>query len=599
MSITPDIIQLLIIIAVAMVFFAFDWIPADIVAMGMVLVLLFTGILPPDKAFAGFASDTVMMIFGLFIMTAALLRTGVVDLVGRAIMRFGASKPEQILLYVLIAVSVISAFISNTAATAFFLPVVFGIVARTKESPSKYLLPLAFCSILTSSVTLVSTSTNIVVSDLIKQSGMEPIGMFELAPVGIPIAIIGFLYIWFIGRRLMPNRMVEDIEDQFGLRPYLTEILILPDSNFVDKTLAESRIGQDLDLAVLRVVRDKSHIVARRTLKLKANDRLLVQGSKENILRIKDIQGLEIKAEVDLKFSGEEGGETVMAEAILMPHSNLVGRNLREGRFRERYDLQVLAINRSGETIRSKLSQTTLKAGDVLLLQGNASSIKALEDGDMFNVLGAVSHDAVNYSKAPLTIVIFIFALLLATFKFATFPVAMIAGAFLVFITRCVTPEEAYHSLEWQALILIGFMLSLGVAMEQTGTAKYLAGLIVHAFGSADPLWLLGGFFVLTVALTQPMSNQAAAVVVVPIALQTASQIGVNPRTFAMMIAVAASCSYLTPLEPSCLMVYGPGRYRFADFIKIGAILTILIFIVAMLIVPLVWPLHLAAGPLH
>ena len=199
--------------------------------------------------------------------------------------------------------------------------------------------------------------------------------------------------------------------------------------------------------------------------------------------------------------------------------------------------------------------------------------------------------------RAPLAIGIFVLVLGLATFKILTLPVAMMLGALLVFLTRCVTPEEAYEDIEWKAIILIGCMLGLGVAMEHTGAARYLSSLIVHGVGLSSPLLLLGGFFLLTVVLTQPMSNQAAAIVLLPIALQTAYQLQVNPRTFAMMIAVAASCSYITPLEPSCIMVYGAGRYRFSDFLKVGSLLTLIIFVIAMLLVPIVWPLHAAGAP--
>ena len=239
------------------------------------------------------------------------------------------------------------------------------------------------------------------------------------------------------------------------------------------------------------------------------------------------------------------------------------------------------------------MSQVPLHLGDILLVQGSRPNIASLSEDNTFRIIGALDEKRSIIKRAPYALAIFVIVMALATFKVVSFPVAVILGSVAAFLTRCITPDEAYREIEWKAVILIACMLAFGTAMEQTGTAKYLAGLIVKGAGHLGTLWLLSGFFALTVLLTQPMSNQAAAVVALPVAVQTASQLGLNPRCFAMMIAVAASCSYLTPLEPSCLMVYGPGRYRFVDFLKIGSILTVLIYVIAIVLVPRVWPVRL------
>jgi di/tricarboxylate transporter len=303
--------------------------------------------------------------------------------------------------------------------------------------------------------------------------------------------------------------------------------------------------------------------------------------------------GIDIRADVDFSDPDLQREDLRLVEAILLPRSPLIRRTLKGVRFRERYNLQVLAINRHAETIRLKISEVRLQMGDVLLVQGDRANIAALQDDSTIRILDVVDTKPLNVSRARLAIAIFVGALATATLGLLALPVAVLVGAVLVFLTRCITPEEAYRHVEWKALILIGSMLSLGVAIEQTGAARFLAGQIVGLAPGAHPAWLLTAFFGLTVLLTQPMSNQAAAVVMLPIALQTALQLGMNPRTFAMMIAVAASCSYLTPLEPACLIVYGPGRYRFADFLKVGAPLTVLIYVLAIGLVPLVWPLQL------
>lgn len=588
---TVEILVVLAILLLAVTSFALDRVPADVTALGVMLSLVFTGVLPPERAFAGFASHTVMMILGLLIMTAALQRSGVVEVAGRELIRRAGAHPERLLLFVIIAVAVVSTFMSNTAATAFFLPVVFGVASKLGQSPSRYLLPLAFASILTSSVTLISTSTNLVVSELLTQYGLGPMGMFELAPVGIPITVAGLIYIWTAGIRLMPDTGDAGPQKDFGLRPYLTEVLVLEGSPLVGKTLAESGIGRDMDLTIVRVLRKGTYISPRRNTKLSAGDVLLLEGFRENILKVKEIPGIEIKADATLSTPQVENEPTIV-EAVILPGSPLLDRTLESISFRQRYDLQVLAINRAGATLIRKLSDIRLRLGDVLLVQGDPGAIRALDEGRLLNILTAVDLPKRDSRKAKTALGIFLAAMLLGTFEVVPFSVACLSGALVSFMTRTIAPEEAYREVEWKALILIGCMLSLGAAMQETGTERYLADLFLSFVGSPSPYLLLGVFFVLTLLLTQPMSNQAAAVVIVPIAIQTAVRLNLPPRPLVLMVAVAASCSYLTPLEPSCLMVYGPGKYRFRDFFIVGLPLTFVIFAIALLLVPFFWPLQ-------
>jgi len=594
---TPQIGTLLAILAAALVLFSFEWISADVVALGVLLALVFFNLVPADRAFAGFGSDTVLVILGLLIMTTALRRTGVVDIAGRAILRRTGSSPRRLPLLIMVAAGTLSSFISNTATTAFFLPVTLGVAARARISPSRLLLPLAFASILASSVTLVATSTNLVVSGLMTQQQLPPIGMFELTPVGLPILVVGLAYLVVVGRRLIPDRPPSDeLMDAFGLRPYLTEILIGETSPLVGKTLGQSGLGRDLDLTVLEVIREKTKYLApRATLTLQPGDVLLVEGERSEVLKIKDVAGIDIKADVTLADPDVQADEVRLAEALVPPRSRLIGRTLKGVGFRERYGLQVLGINRHGETIRRKISQVRLRLGDLLLLQGPEAALAPLLADQSLRVLGAVRERRPNLRRAPWAVAIFVGTLALATTGALSLAEAVLLGVVLTFVTRCITPEEAYREVEWKALIVIASMLVVGAAMGETGAARLLARSLVDLAGNAGPLAYLSAFFVLTVALTQPMSNQAAAAVVLPVALQTGLALGWNPRTFAMMVAVAASTSYLTPLEPSCLLVYGPGRYRFADFLKVGAPLTVLIYLIAIALVPRVWPL--GAGP--
>lgn len=590
---SSDIIILLSIVAVAVVLFTFEFVPADVTALGVMVSLILTGILEPDAAFAGFGSDTVIMILGLLVMTAALLRTGVVDMTGRAILRRAGTSPDRLLVLVTVSVATLSAFISNTAAAAFFLPIVMGLAIRAKASPSLFLLPMAFASILTSPVTLISTSSNIVVSGLMTRYGLDPIGMFELAPVGIPISIVGIVYLLTIGKRLIPARAAgSELAEDFGLGPYLSEVVVQKNSKLAGKTLDESGFGRDLDLTVLGVLRkEQTPILPQGGTLLREGDVLIVEGNREEILKIKDTAGLDIHPDVKFPVAGEDKNGFVLAEAILVPGSPLTGRTLKSYQLRERHGVQVLAIHRHGVSLRDKLSRIPLRLGDALLLQGSREMLASLEDRNVMRIVGAKEEERPRLRHAWPAIGIFVAAVVAATLEIVPLAVAFITGAVLTLLTRCLTPEEAYREIEWKALIVIGSMLALGTAMEDTGAAEFLARQIVEWTAGTNPVWLLSGFFILTVALTQPMSNQAAAIVVLPLAVETAFAAELNPRTFAMMIAVAASVSYLTPLEPACLMVYGPGRYRFMDFLRVGILLTVAIYVIAILLVPRLWPL--------
>ena len=589
----PQILLMLGTVFAAVVLFSWDRMPTDVTALGILLFLILTGLLPPATAFAGFGSDVVVMMLGLLVIMAALARTGVTDFAGRAILRWTNGGFNQLLLVVMIAAVAMGAFMSNTAATAFFLPIVIGLAHRAKVSAARLLMPLAFASIFASSITLISTSTNIIVSGLMTEYDMPPMGMFELTAVGLLIAMAGVVYMFTLGQRLVPDRIPPEQIEDLSVPLYLTEILILPNSSLIGKTLRESGMGRDLDLTVLRIGRGKArYFVPRASTRLEKDDVLLVEGAQEDILYVKEVAGIDIKADVELSDPELQTDDIGLTEVILLPGSPLIGRTLKGLRFREQYGLQVLAINRRGERLARRMSQIRLRMGDVLVVQGDRARITALEERDTFRILGSIDGSRLLRRRAPRAIAIFGGVLAATAFNVVSLPVAMLLGALLVFVTRCITPEEAYSQVNWKALILIASMLGLGAAMEATGTAQFLAGQVVKFVGHSQPTWVLTAFFAMTVLLTQPMSNQSAAVVVLPVAIQTAAQLGLNPRSFAMMVALAASCSFLTPLEPSCLLVYGPGRYRFMDFIKVGLLPTLLIYLISITMVPLLWPVQ-------
>ena len=590
---TLSIVILLGIIALAVILFSIEYFPIDVVALIILVVVILTGLLTPEAAFAGFGSNTSMMILGILIMTAGLSKTGVIELTGRALVKNSGAKPAHLFNMIMIAAATLSAFLSNTAATAFFMPITISLARRTKSNPSRLLMPLAFAAILASSVTLVSSSTNIVISGLIMQYDLEPLGMFELTLVGLPILLLGLGYMILIGRHVVPEReTAKPVYDSNGVQPYITEVTPLASSPLLGNTLEDSRLGQDFDIVVLKIAKaGQGHLIPGPEQTIDLGDTLLIEVPRDRLPELETAIGLQVKQEVEVTRPVTTSKGIQLFELILLPGSTLIGRTLATLDFRERFGMQVLGINRSGRTIQTHLGNLRLRVGDQLLVQGEHETIIQLGQDNRFRILEMMEKKDGTYPLARRAIAIFLIAMLAAALEIVSLPVASLLGAAVMFISGCITPEEAYREVNWPTLILIGSMLALGAAMQTTGAAEFFANWVVATFGSRDPRLLLTAFFALTMLLTQPMSNQAAAALVLPLAIQTALQLGLNPRSFAVMIAVGASCSFLTPLEPACLMIYGPGGYKFFDFFKNGLPLTILTYVIAIVLVPLFWPL--------
>lgn len=590
---TTPVATVLALLFVAVVLFALERIPVDIVTILLVVGLVLTGTLTAADAFAGFGNDIVITIGGLFILTGGLVKTGVVDTIGRYLHRITGGNEFRLTALVMVVAAATSSFFNNTTVAAMMVPVVLGIAGRAQIQPSKLMMPLAFGSILGGTCTLIGTSTNLAVSGAMPRYEMEPLSMFELTPVGIAIVGVGLLYMLLVGLRLLPSRGTADsLTEQYNIREYISEVVVLEESPLVGKTLADANLSDEFDLVVIGIIRGaQGRIAPRADERVRAGDLLLVQGRVEDILRVKSAAGIEIRPDFELSEQMFGGGDSELFEAMVLRGSDLVGRTLRGLNFRDRFDLTVLAINRHGMAHLTKLSTVTLRFGDVLLVQGRRERIAPLvSDGNLL-LLEEVSERRVRESKRPWAIASFLLFLALSVSQIVPLSVAVLIGTLVLLASRAVRTQEMYDFVEWRLLVLIAGMISFGAAMEKTGTDQYLADMIVRTAGGFGDLWVLGGFFALTVLLTQPMSNQAAALVVLPIAVKTAVALGLNPRAFAVTIAYAASCSFLTPLEPASVLVYTPGRYRFFDFVKVGSILTVAVFAIVMLLVPVFWPL--------
>ncbi|MBS1792212.1 MAG: SLC13 family permease [Acidobacteria bacterium] len=587
------------LLLVALILFGTEKIPVDVVGILLVIGLVLTGVLNVNEALAGFGDNVIVTIGGLFVLTGGLIKTGVVDLIGRRLYKISGNNEFLLTALIMVVAAVSASVLKNTTTTAMFLPVVIGLAERAKIPPSKLLMPLAFGAILGGSCTLIGTSTNLAVSGAMTRYGMDPYSMFELAPVGILTFAFGMLYMLFAGRKLLPARGGEDsLTEQYHIREYISELLVLPGSHLIGKTLGEADINRELDLNVLGIIRGREQKIAPAAKeRIELNDLLIVEGKLANILNVKTEAGLEIKADFKLNDEVLEGGSVELFEVMVMRDSRLVGQTLKSIRFRQVFDLTVLAINRHGETIVEKLSEVMLRFGDVLLVQGTREEIEPLVAEREMLLLEDVSKGALRTEKQPWALAAFGLFLALSLSKVVVgyeipLAICVLLGVLLLLATKTVRYAELYTLIDFRLLVLIACMMSFGVAMEKTGTDKYLAGLIVLYFEHYGAIAVLAGFFLLTVVLTQPMSNQAAALVVLPVAVKTAIALGLNPRTFAVAVTYAASFSFITPLEPACVLVYTPGRYKFMDFVKIGTILTIVVFVVAILLVPVFWDIH-------
>jgi len=594
-----EIIIVLTLLAIALILFGTEKLPVDVVGILLVIGLVLSGVLNVNQALSGFGDNVIITIGGLFVLTGGLIKTGLVDLVGRRLYKIAGSNEFMLTALIMGVAAVSASVLKNTTTTAMFLPVVMGLAERAKIPPSKLLMPLAFGAILGGSCTLIGTSTNLAVSGAMQRYGMAGYSMFELTAVGVITVAVGMVYMLAIGRKMLPTRGGEDsLTEQYHIREYISELIVLPGSHLIGKTLAEADFHNELELNVLGIIRgkDAERILPGPRDRIQLNDLLVVEGKLANILNVKTQAGLEIKADFTASDDVFEGAGVELFEVLVMRDSKLVGQTLRSLDFRRSYNLTVLAVNRHGQNFVEKLSDLMLEFGDVLLVQGRRRRVEPLVvDGEIL-LLEDLSKGAMRTDKRPWALAAFGLFLVLSLSKVVIgydvpLAVAVLLGVMLLLATKTVRYAELYSLIDFRLLVLIACMMSFGIAMEQTKTDVFLADLIVRYFEQYGSIAVLAGFFALTVALTQPMSNQAAALVVLPVAVKTAVALGLNPRTFAVAITYAASFSFITPLEPACILVYTPGRYTFMDFVKIGTILTIVVFAVAMLLVPAFWKL--------
>lgn len=584
-----EIALVLSLLVIAVVLFATEKLSVEIVTLIMLIILASFRIITPEEAFAGFSSDFIIIIASIFILSAALEETGILDFVVVRLVRL-SNKSNSLMLFTVMGITgIASAFMNNTTVTAMLVTPLVGLSKRISKSPSKLLMPLAYAAILGGTCTLIGTSTNVAVSGYIAKAGLDPIGMFEISGIGFIIFLVGIVYMMTIGQRLLPNHTDQQLTEEYKLQKYLTEIVVRPESPLVGQLVFASDLTS-LNFRILNIIRAKDNFLPDFRTRIRAEDVLLVEGNLDNLIKVKETNGIDIMADVILE-QDLVTKDIRLAELMIVRQSNLLNRSIKEINFLQRFGLVVIAISRHGETLRSKIGSIVLQLGDVLLVQGAPERLDQMRESSNVALLDEFVPVLFKKRKGIVVISCFLLAIVAGTLGILPLSIAFLTAAVCSILFRCITADKAYNVIDWRLLILIGGMTAFGTAMENSGAADLLANGIVDLMGPMGKLAVLAGFVVLTVLLTQPMSNAAAALVIVPVALRTAIEMNADPRAFAIAIMLAASVSFLTPFEPACILVYSPGKYRFMDFIKIGTPLTFLLVLVVLFMVPLFWPL--------
>jgi len=486
---------------------------------------------------------------------------------------------------------------NNIRATAVLLPAVVSIGRRTKIPVSKLLIPLAFGSLLGGVTTLIGTPPNLLVSTALADAGLKPFSLFDYTPMGLIVMVSSIFYMVLIGRHLLPSRSSHadqgDLLTDYQLRDYLTELQVQPKSPLIGKTITESQLGETYDLTIMGIIREKQvRLGILPNAHIREGDLLLAKGSVDRLLGVHAEIGVIIDphhhfSEVEIKSP-----EATIAEIVVSQKADFTGQTLAQMDFRGRYGLTVLAIWRQEAAIVGRLDKEPLRLGDTLLVHGRRERIDALSGSDAFLLLAPVEVEQRRANKAPIALVIFFLMIGLVATGTLHISAAAVTGTILMVLTGCLNMDQAYSSIEWQSVFLIAGMLPMGIAMEKTGTAQYLADQIVDIVGGLGPQGIMIGLFILTTIITEFMSNAAAAVLVAPIAISAAFALDVDPRAFVMGVGIAASNSFLFPIgHQASVLVYGPGNYRFFDYTKVGLPLTLLIWVLLIIFLPIFWPL--------
>jgi len=595
---TPQVALVLAIVAIATLLLITERLRSDVVALLTLVALALTGLVSPQEAFAGFSRSAFITILSIFIITEALERTGVTRVIGDRLLRLAGGSEKRLLPVVMLAGAALSLFMNNIAAGAVLLPAIIGITRKTNIKPSKLLMPLAFATMLGGMATLLTTS-NILVSNALRDASLEPFSLFDFAPVGIPIVVVGILYMTLAGQRLLPEHdpgggarptaTPGQLAELYGLKQGLCQMYVQSGSSMAGLSLARGGWSDKLGLMVIGVSRGgRVTLSPSRDFEIIEGDVVLAGGQTDDV----ELSYYGLVRTDDPSWTGELSSDEIdLVEVILAPRSDFADKTLKELNFRDKFGLTVLSIWRRDVAIRDALGDIPLQLGDALLAQGPHEKIAILRREPNVIVLDEGEETpTLQPRKGPMAAVIVVVALALATLEIVPIAEAFFTAALALVLTGCLTMDEAYKSIEWRGLFLISGFIPLGIALDSTGAAALLGQGLVATLGRFGPVVLAGGLFVATAIALQVVGNVGSAVIFAPIAISAAQHIGSDPRAFAMAVALGTSMAFLIPTaHPVNVLMMGPGGYSVKDFVRVGWGMTLALLVVVIIALPIAW----------
>ncbi len=594
-----EVIHMIIVgVVLVGVFIAFvrDWASPDLIAMMGLGLVLATGVLAPGDLLHVFGNSAPLTIGSMFILSAALDRTGVIELLGRFFIKIAGKSEIRVLIVLMLMAGSLSAFVNNTPVVVVFLPLVIGLARSTGLKASRLLIPLSFAGMLGGTCTLIGSSTNLLIDGMAREFGLKPFGVFEFSKLGILYAIAGFIYLLSIGRHLLPKRetlsSILDVEDS---KEFLMAASIGDQSDLIGKTIAETDLSKIKELRIVEVRRHGVPVLeSLDELKFEATDQLLIKVLSSHVQSLQEVEGIIFPGEAEQDKMGLVSlqlQESRILEGVIGPHSSMIGRSLADLNFRQKYGAIILAVHRQGQNLQSKFENIKLTFGDTLLVEGPLEGISRLREEKDFVSLTEPKQRVYRRAKAPFAIAAMLLVVILSGVGVLPIYALSMMAAVAVVAVGCLKAEEAYAAVDWKILFLIFGMLGIGFAVENTGVAAKLAGGLINLIGDTHPIVVLSVVYLMTVLITELISNNATAVLLTPLVLQLALQMGLDPRPLLIAVMFAASACFATPIGyQTNTYVYGAGGYKFTDFPRVGLLLNVILWVVATLMIPVLFP---------
>lgn len=603
----PDQLFVCCLTLVVIALFIWEKIPMEIISLGALLLLFivpFNGhpiLMPPDKADQSqvlgsiFGNSAILVVSFMFIVGAAVERTGLVEDLGHWFERLAGNNPKRILLSLGLLSIPASAFLNNTTVVVVFIPMLIGLCKRVNLAPSRFLIPLSFFAISGGMITIIGTSTNLIVNGVVRQKGLAPFAIFDIAPLGIVLSIATLAYLHFFGRKLLPDRpslaALINIDDS---REFLTAAIVSDKSSLLGKRLSETPLAKMRDSSVLEIRRAGNRVTTPyKDLQFQAGDRIIFKSHLSGVVDINALKGIEIASKVEMGLSYVQTEQAVLMEGMLGRQSRLVGRNLKEQNLREQYGVIILAVHRQGENLRENFEDVRLEVGDTILLEGSMDRMRQLfEERDLIN-LSQSGTETFRRNRAWVAMLALLMVVTLGAIdNFIPFEWVAMTAALLVTATGCLKSDEAYRAIDWNVITMILGTLGLGLAMDVTGAASTIVHAMMSVIGDWDKRLIVSAVLLLSIILTEVLSNNAVAALVTPLAIGLALDLHCNWQPFVVAVMAGASIGFAIPAGyQTHMLVFGPGGYRFSDFCRAGIPLDLIMWVIGSLCIPLIWPL--------